>query len=36
MESMPAEYVRFIPETRMDSPFVVLVTEEGMRFLQGN
>jgi hypothetical protein len=34
MERMPPEYLRFYPETRMDSPFVVSVTEIGLRYLK--
>lgn len=34
MVSMPPEYVRLIPETRFDSPFVVSVTERGKSYLQ--
>lgn len=34
METMPPEYLRFFPEMRLDSPFVVGVTEAGMRYLQ--
>ncbi len=35
MESMPPEYLRLLPEMRWDSPFVVTVTEGGIRYLQG-
>ena len=34
MESMPPEYVRFLPEMRLDSPFVVSVTGAGLRYLR--
>jgi hypothetical protein len=34
MESMPTEYVRFFQETRLDSPFVVSVTDRGLRYLR--
>ncbi len=34
MESMPPEYLRLLPEMRWDSPFVVTVTEAGIRYLQ--
>lgn len=35
MESMPSEYLRLFPEMRWDNPFVVTVTEGGIRYLQG-
>jgi hypothetical protein len=35
MESMPVEYIRFFPEMRLDSPFVVSVTNRGMGYLKG-
>lgn len=34
MESMPSEYVRLLGEMRLDSPFVVSVTDEGMRYIR--
>lgn len=34
VESMPPEYLRLIPESRWDSPFVVSVTEKGMTHLR--
>jgi len=34
VESMPPEYLRLLPEMRWDSPFVVSVTEAGMKYLQ--
>jgi hypothetical protein len=34
MESMPIEYIRFFPEMRWDSPFVVSVTELGANYLR--
>jgi hypothetical protein len=33
MESMPAYYVKLLPEMRLDSPFVVSVTEAGFDWL---
>ncbi len=36
MDSMPPEYVRFFPESRLDSPFVISVTEEGKAYLMKN
>jgi hypothetical protein len=33
MESMPSEYLRMIPESRLGSPFVVTITEAGIRYL---
>jgi hypothetical protein len=33
MEGMPPEYLRMIPESRLDSPFVVTITEAGIRYL---
>ena len=33
MEGMPPEYLKMIPETRWDNPFVVTVTEAGIRHL---
>ena len=35
VESMPEVYLRRMPETRFDNPFVVTVTPEGMRYLRG-
>jgi hypothetical protein len=34
-ESLPLEYIRFFPEMRWDSPFVVSVTEQGIRYMRG-
>lgn len=34
MESLPTEYVRFHAEMRWDSPFVVNVTTEGVKYLR--
>lgn len=34
MESMPSEYVRLLGEMRFDNPFVVSVTDEGMRYIR--
>jgi hypothetical protein len=34
METMPTEYVRFHPEARMDNPFVVSVTSDGVKYLR--
>ncbi len=34
MESMPGEYVRFWGEARLDNPFVVSVTDAGMKYLR--
>ncbi len=34
MDSMPEVYLRRLPETRYDSPFVVAVTEAGIRHLK--
>lgn len=34
LESIPNQYIRFFPETRLGSPFVVRVTEEGRRYLR--
>lgn len=34
VESMPPEYLRILPEARWDNPFVVSVTEQGMRYLR--
>lgn len=34
LESMPPEYIRFYSESRFDNPFVVSVTESGMRYLR--
>ncbi|MER3423139.1 MAG: hypothetical protein C4293_07815 [Nitrospiraceae bacterium] len=34
MEGMPSEYVRLLGETRFDNPFVVSVTEKGMKYLR--
>jgi len=36
MESMPPEYVRFFPEMRLDSPFVVGITEAGSTYLRSH
>jgi hypothetical protein len=36
MEDLPLEYVRFYPEMRIGSPFVVGVTERGIEYLQKN
>jgi hypothetical protein len=35
MNSIPTDYLRHIPEGRMDSPFVVTITEAGIRYLRG-
>jgi hypothetical protein len=35
VESMPEIYLRRLPETLLDNPFVVTVTQEGMRYLRG-
>ena len=35
MESLPTEYLRFFPEMRWDSPFVVAITEKGIKYLRG-
>jgi hypothetical protein len=35
VESLPAEYLRFLPEMRWDSPFVVSVTDVGLNYLRG-
>jgi hypothetical protein len=32
MESMPSEYVTFLPEMRWDSPFVVRITDAGLKY----
>jgi hypothetical protein len=34
MDSMPPEYVRFLPEMRLDSPFVVAITDAGLAYLR--
>lgn len=34
MESMPVEYVRFFPEMRWNSPFVIAVTDRGTRYIR--
>ncbi len=34
VESMPAEYVKFIPEMRWDSPFVISVTPGALQYLR--
>lgn len=34
MESLPTEYVRFLPEARMDNPFVVSITPGGVKYLR--
>ena len=34
LESMPPEYIRFYSESRFDNPFVISVTESGMRYLR--
>jgi hypothetical protein len=34
METIPAKYLRSFQETRWDSPFVVSVTDEGLRYLK--
>lgn len=34
MEGIPPEYLRMIPEARMDNPFVVTVTEAGTKYLK--
>lgn len=36
MDRMPPEYLRRIPEMRLGSPYVVTVTEEGIRYLEIN
>jgi hypothetical protein len=36
MESMPAEYLRLYGEARLDNPFVVSVTEDGMKYLRSD
>lgn len=35
MEGIPLEYLRHLPETRLNSPFVVALTDRGMAFLKG-
>jgi hypothetical protein len=34
LESMPQEYLRLLPEARLDNPFVVRITEAGLRYLR--
>jgi hypothetical protein len=34
VESMPTDYVRLLPEMRWGSPFVISVTEAGLRYLK--
>jgi hypothetical protein len=34
VESMPPEYLRLFPEMRWDSPFVISVTEAGLRYIR--
>jgi hypothetical protein len=34
VESMPPDYVRLFPETRWGNPFVLSVTEAGLRYLR--
>ena len=34
MESLPLEYIRFHTEARFDNPFVVSVTEAGIKYLR--
>jgi hypothetical protein len=34
MEGMPSEYVRLLGEARLDNPFVVSVTQKGMKYLR--
>ena len=34
MESMPMHYIRTFPEMRLDSPFVVSVSDKGMEYLR--
>jgi hypothetical protein len=34
IETMPTEYLRFFPEMRWDSPFVVGITDAGQRYLR--
>lgn len=34
VEGMPADYLRFYGEARFDNPFVVSITEAGMRYLR--
>jgi hypothetical protein len=36
METMPLYYLRFLPEMRLDSPFVISVTEAGFEWLKNN
>ena len=36
LESMPPDYVRFYGESRFDNPFVISVTEAGMKYLRSN
>ena len=36
MESIPPEFFRVIPEARFSSPFVVTVTEVGVKYLNGS
>lgn len=36
VESMPSEYVRLYGESRLDNPFVVGVSELGMRYLRAD
>ena len=33
VQSIPAEYLRLIPETRLDSSFVLSITEAGAEYL---
>jgi hypothetical protein len=33
VENMPPEYVRLFPENRLDTPFVISITNEGSRYL---
>ena len=35
MELLPDVYLRRYPETRINSPFVVGVTDEGVKYLRG-
>ncbi len=35
IEQMPDEYLRRLPESRFDNPFVVAVSEEGINYLRG-
>jgi hypothetical protein len=34
MDGIPSEYLKYIPEMRWESPFVVSLTDRGMRYLR--